>query len=340
MCRRSPSSTEPTAPGTTGQQDRRGRRLAGLLGGREGARLRFVVLLAATSVPLWLPSAHVYDLGRVAATDAVLAVGYCIVLGLCGQFSVAHAALFGVGAYTTAILTAQHGVGSLPALGASVAAGGLAGALVGLPALRVAGDQLAVVTLGIGEVAQLVMLDWTRVTGGFSGISDIPPPNVFGWRVVDVRDTYLLAAASLLVVVAATDLLRRSPAGLAMRAIREDEAVARAAGVRVGLWKVVAFALSGGIAGLAGWLYAGSIVSISPADFGIVLSVLVAVMVLIGGPGRVYGAVVGAGLIATLQDQLVGQAAVEDGVTGLAIVAVALWSSGVGASLRQRVLRR
>lgn len=293
--------------------------------------------MAAASLPLALPSAHVYDLGRVAATDAILAVGYCIVLGFCGQFSVAHAALYGIGAYTTALLTAQHGVPSPLALLASMASGGVAGALVGLPALRVAGDQLAVVTLGLGEVVQLVMLDWTRVTGGFGGVTDIPPPTLAGWQLSSERDTYVLAVACLLIVVVAVDALRRSLPGLAMLAVREDDIVASAHGVSPGRWKVAAFALSGVVAGIAGWLAAGSMVSISPADFGIVLSVLVAVMVLLGGQGRVYGAVVGAGAIAVLQDQLVSHAAVEDGLTGAAIVAVVLWSS---RAVRYRRWRR
>ncbi|HEV3123537.1 MAG TPA: branched-chain amino acid ABC transporter permease [Candidatus Dormibacteraeota bacterium] len=312
------------------------RRLAASARAPVWLRLRLPALVAAGMVPLLVPSAHVYDLARVAATYAVLAVGYCIVLGLCGQFSVAHAALYGVGAYTTANLTTQHGASSATALLAAVGFGLLAGALIGLPALRVRGDQLAVITLGIGQVVQLLFLNWTSVTGGFTGISDIPAPSLFGITLTSYRDNYLLAFAALVIVVVAVELLRRSPLGLAFMAVRDDELAARSAGVRTGVCKVSAFALSGAVAGIAGWLYAGAIISISPPTFDVVLSVLVAVMVLLGGQGRVYGAVVGAAIIATLENALTEYPAGEIALKGAAIIAIVMWRAG---ALRDGLMR-
>jgi branched-chain amino acid transport system permease protein len=304
-------------------------------------RARWPALAAACAIPLLVPSAHTYDLAQSAALYAILAVGYAIVLGLCGQFSVAHAALYGVGAYTAGILTTDpHDDASWVALLAACAMGLLVGALVGLPSLRVGGDQLAVITLFIGGVLQITAQNATSVTGGFGGVVDIPRNALFGHTFTTLRDQYLLAAGVLLVAVLLVERLRSSPLGLAMVAIREDEVAARSAGVRVGVVKVCAFALSGAVAGAAGWLYAGRITEVTPVGFDATLSVLVAVMVLLGGRGRVYGAVIGAGFLGTLEKLLTGYSTVEEGVTGAAIIAVVMWRTGALHAGGARVVRR
>lgn len=294
-------------------------------------------------IPLLVPSAHIYDLAQAAAVYGLLAVGYSVVLGICGQFSVAHAALFGVGAYTTAILaTGSHPHAMAPVLLAAIGAGLLAGGLSGLPALRLGGDQLAVVTLFVGGVVQLVFQNAGALTGGFGGVTDVPPNALFGHDFLNLRDEYLLAAGFLAVAVVGVERLRRSGLGLAMLAVREDELAARSAGIRVGATKVLAFAISGAIAGAAGWLYAGRYATVTPARFDTTLSVLIAVMVLLGGMGRTYGAVVGAGVLGTLERVLSDYASIEEGATGAAIILVVLWRSGAlrAGGLRLLSLRR
>jgi branched-chain amino acid transport system permease protein len=282
--------------------------------------------------PLVLSPSHLDDLARTAATDAIFAVGYVVVLGLAGQFSLAHAALYGVGAYTTAILTSRYHWDPFLALPASAAAGGLAGALVGLPALRVRGDQLAVLTLAVGVAAQLLFLNWTPVTGGFSGIADIPAPQLGGTALVDDRSLYLVALALLTLMVAGVEVLRHSRLGRAMRTVQEDEVQARTLGIRVGITKVLAFAISGAIVASAGWLYAESVGYVSSAAFGITFAVLGVVMVLMAGPGRLYAAILAGAALAVLDTVTENTPQVELAVLGCAMLGAVLWRGRVSGS--------
>ena len=268
-------------------------------------------------------------MARTAATLGVLALGYAVVLGLCGQFTMAHAALYGVGAYTTGILAANVGVDPWLTLPVAILCAALVGALVGTAALRVAGNLLAVVTLAAGQLAQLLFIGWTPVTGGNAGIPDVPALHLGGRPLIDERDLYVVAAIAVVVAVLCLDQLKGSRLGLAFQSVREDEVLAASAGVRVGGAKVAAFALSGMFAGAAGWLEATAIGAVSPTTYDVVLSVLVAVMVLLAGAGRVYAVLAGAAFVAVLQDVLSATPAIETGVTGASIVAVVLWRGGV-----------
>ena len=292
---------------------------------------RLPTLLVLLVIPLLVPSAHVAGVARAAATFGVLALGYAVVLGLCGQFTMAHAALFGVGAYTTAILSASFGIDPWATLPAAIVLATLAGALLGLAALRVGGNLLAVVTLAAGQLAQLVFVGWTPVTGGNAGIADVPALHLGGHPLIDERELYAVAAVVLVVAVLCLDRLRGSRLGLALQAVREDEVLAAANGVRVGGHKLIAFALSGAFAGAAGWLEATAIGAVSPTTYDVVLSVLVAVMVLLAGAGRVYAVIAGAAFVALLQDLLSAYPAVESSCIGLAIVLVIMWRNGVFA---------
>lgn len=300
----------------------------------ERARLPILVVLAAA--PVLVPSEHVASVARTAATYSVLALGYAVVLGLCGQFTMAHAALYGVGAYATAILTADLGVDAWLTLPVAIVLATLGGALIGICALRVSGNLLAVVTLSVGQLAQLVFVGWTPVTGGNAGIPAVPALAIGGSQLIDERPLYIVAAVAVVTAVLCLNSLKRSKTGLAMQAIREDDILARSAGVRVGGLKVLAFALSGSFAGAAGWLEATAIGAVSPTTYDVVLSVLVAVMVLLAGAGRVYAVVAAAALVAVLQDLLSASPAIETGVIGAAIVGVVLWRNGV-FTLRPRL---
>ncbi len=320
-----------------------------MINARPAGRLRFAQLIrqlsptprlsvapalvaAAAAFPLLLAPSHLDDLARVAATSAIFAVAYVVILGFAGQFSLGHAALYGVGAYATAILTVRLQWNPLVALPAAVGAGSVAGLILGLPALRVRGDQLAVLTLAIGLAAQLLFLNWTPVTGGFSGIAGIPAPQIGGSALVDDRSLYLLALAVLAVVTAAVEGLRRSRLGRAMRAVQHDELQARALGIRVGLTKLSAFAISGAIAAAAGWVYAESLGYVSSAAFGITLSVLGVVMVLLAGAGRLYAAILAGAALAIADTLTQGVPEIELAVLGTAMLGAVLWRARSTAS--------
>lgn len=305
-----------------------------VLAGGLVAHTRLPILLVAVALPLALPFANAATVGRVAATYGVLALGYAVVFGLAGQFTVAHAALYGVGAYVTAILTARANIDPWVVLPIAAAGGALAGAVVGCCALRVRGDVLAIVTLAVGQLAQVVMLAWTPVTGGFAGISDVPALTFQGTPLISDAQQYVVAAALLVTSAIAVDRLRGSRFGLALQTIREDETVAATAGIAIGAHKVAAFALSGVFAGAAGWLEATALGAVSPTTFDIVFSVLIAVMVLLAGSGRVYAVIAAATTIALLQDALKTVPEVETAVIGLAIVVIVI------ARSRPLMLRR
>jgi len=290
--------------------------------------LRLPLLLAIAALPLLTPSEHIASVGRTAATYGVLALGYAVVFGLCGQFTMAHAALYGVGAYTVALLSTAVGVDLWVTLPAAVLLATAAGAAVGLCALRVGGDLLAVATLALGQLAQLVMLDWTPVTGGNGGISGVPALQLAGRPIIDEHGLYIVAVLVLVLCVLAVDRFKGSRPGLAMEAIRDDPLLAHSAGVRPGMYKVAAFAISGAFAGVAGWLEATAIGSVSPPAFDVVLSVLVAVMVLLAGSGRVYAVLAAAAFMAVLQDLLSSWPAVETAAVGVAIVLIVIARSG------------
>lgn len=291
---------------------------------RQLIHARLPLFLAACAAPLVLPISNGAAVGRVAATYGVLALGYAVVFGLAGQFTVAHAALYGVGAYTTAIITARTALDPWLTLPFAAVFGAGAGALVGACALRVRGDVLAIVTLAVGQFVQLVMLAWTPVTGGYAGISDVPPLTLGGTPLITDTQQFVVAAVLLTVSVIAVDRLRGSRFGLALQTIREDEIVAASSGIAIGAHKVGAFAISGLFAGAAGWLEATALGAVSPTTFDVVFSVLIAVMVLLAGQGRVYAVAAAAAAVALLQNALQSVPEVETGVIGVAIVGIVL----------------
>lgn len=305
-----------------------------VLNGRAAARhpgilaVRLPALLMIAATPLLLPSEHWASVERTTATYAVLALGYAVVLGLCGQFTVAHAALYGVGAYTSGILATVGRIDPWWTLPIAMVAAAVAGAIVGLMALRVRGDRLAVGTLAVGQLAQIVMLAWTPVTGGYAGISDIPPLSIAGHPLIDEHSLAIVAVVTTIAALFAFVRLRDSRMGLAFQAIREDEVLAASAGVRIGVHKVAAFAISGIFAGAAGWLEATAIGEVSPTAFDVVFAVLIAAMVLIAGAGRSYAVLAAAAFVAVTQDALAGFPALEVGVVGALIVLIVLLRSG------------
>lgn len=252
-----------------------------------------VLLLAA---PLILPP---YFLGQavMVAVYVVATVGLMLLSGYTGQISLGHAAFFAVGAYATAVLEKL-----MPFALAFPVAGLVAGAvgvLVGLPALRLSGIYLAIATLAFSFIIGEAIVRWESVTNGASGIT--LGKIRFGSLTVE-GDTGLYYLA-LAVAVAALWLARnilRTPLGLAMTAIRDSQTAAQSVGVPLARVKLVAFALSAALTGLAGALYAHKIQFIDPDQFTLLLSVELLVAVFIGGIGSLHGCVLGALFIIVL----------------------------------------
>lgn len=252
---------------------------------------------------------------------ATIAVGLQITIGMSGLLVLGHAGFWAVGAYTFGILVVTAHWNFWPAWAAAGAAAALVGLVVGLPALRLRGDYLAVVTLGFGEAIRWVIKNENRWTGGDANLPcpDVPgdfrQPN--GWlgtwlwqpgdrsRNID-HECYWLALALLVACVVCVSLLKRSRYGRALNALREDETAAKCMGIHTTTMKLIAFTASALWAGLAGVVPAMHRGSINPEMFDFNTSVLFVAMVVLGGLGSIPGAILGAALLwigpAMLQD--------------------------------------
>lgn len=254
------------------------------------------VLVAILLLYPWLaPTNYLLRVGNVVLIYAILTLGLNFTVGWTGQVSLGHAGFWGIGAYTTALLTAK--LVAWPTLLAMLVAGGLAGlagVLLGLPTLKLKGHYLALATIGFGETIQLVFNNWRPVTGGADGIVGIPALSIGGFAFsTEVRSYYLLLVA-VVAFTAAAVRLRDSTFGRAFMAVRDSELAADVAGVPTTSTKTLAFAISAVYAGLAGSLYAHLLRYISPDVFGFEQSLLMLSMLVIGGLGSIAGALVGA----------------------------------------------
>jgi len=238
----------------------------------------------------------------------ILAVGLNLLMGYAGQVSLGHAAFYGLGAYTSAILTAgpslaQH-LSPLLALPIGIVLTAAVALLIGMPCLRLRGHYLAMATLGFGWIVYIVMRQWSNVTGGISGLTDIPKLAVGGLVFdSDVKWFYLTVVSAVLTMVLSANIIR-SRVGRALRALHGSENAAATLGVNVAYYKVLVFVIAAALAAFAGSLYAHKVNFISPNSFGFLISVELVVMVVVGGMASVWGAVVGATTITLLFEWL------------------------------------
>jgi branched-chain amino acid transport system permease protein len=247
-----------------------------------------------------------YILGVLIAVTiyGVLAVSQDLLIGFTGLFTIVQGALFGMGAYTSAVLALRLGAGFWPGMLAALLAGGLVSLLIALPSLRVSGHYLVLASFGVQEVLYGLYLNLDSVTGGPAGLRGIPRPMLFGIEIasnVAYLALYLAIAAALILFIV---MLVRSPFGLLLKAIREDELVPQALGKPVVALKIKAFVLSGAIAAMAGAMYAHYITFVSPETFDVHASILILSMVLIGGMGTLWGPLLGAAVLIVLPEAL------------------------------------
>ncbi|HET6911681.1 MAG TPA: branched-chain amino acid ABC transporter permease [Mycobacteriales bacterium] len=255
------------------------------------------------------------------APYVLLAVGLNVVVGFAGLLDLGYIAFYAVGAYSAAYWT-----GSLPAhppftvnpfwaFPLAIATAMLAGVILGAPTLRLRGDYLAIVTLGFGEIIQIVANNLTSVTGGAQGITkavpsfsvhvgglhyawplELLPGNHFRW--------YYLILGLIVIVLVAFHLLENSRVGRAWMAIREDEVAAEAVGINPLKYKVLAFAIGASTSGVAGVFFASKNGTFTPPDFAFQASILILVLVIFGGMGSLPGAVIGAAVLQWLPQAL------------------------------------
>ena len=256
----------------------------------------------------------------------MLALGLNIVVGFAGLLDLGYIAFYAVGAYLYALLASPHfglhwPVWAILPLGAVVAGG--AGALLGAPTLRLRGDYLAIVTLGFGEIIRIFMNNLNapvNITNGPQGISSIDPfhvggvtlakpLSVLGVTVPSLHAYYYLFLLLALVIIFVTIRLEDSRIGRAWVAIREDEIAAKACGINVRNIKLLAFSMGATFGGVAGGLFASFQGFVSPESFGLMESIMVLCMVVLGGMGHIPGVILG-GILLTILPEAFRHAAV------------------------------
>jgi branched-chain amino acid transport system permease protein len=223
---------------------------------------------------------------------AMLAHSLNIITGHAGQISLGHAAFFGIGAYTSAMLYTEAGFPFWISVSLAAAVAGTIGALLGIPCLRVRDDFLAITTMGINFVVEAIFL-YIPFFGGAMGIGGINLPKWFGREMTKPEYFFLILVVFVLLLLIDRQL-GRSWVGLAWASIREDEQAAGAMGVDIVRFKVLAFILGSAIAGLAGGFYAHFLTFIMPQNFGFGQSIVILCMVVFGGIGTRWGPIVGA----------------------------------------------
>ncbi len=256
-------------------------------------------LAASVLLPVVVPHPFVLTIATQALIWALLAASWDLLSGYTGQISFGHAGFFALGAYAAAAATKHLDLSPWAglALGALVAAA--MGLGVGFPALRLHGHYLALVTLGFAEILRLVAQNWLAVTGGPFGIHDYRTfPGLPADPLARRQATYwvVLAIVGASVAVMA-GVCERTSVGKAFRAIREDEVLAAALGINTTAYKLLAFGLSAGFAGLAGTLYAYYVLLVSPSVASVATTSLVIGMAVFGGLGTIWGPVLGAVLL-------------------------------------------
>lgn len=263
-----------------------------------------LVLAIVGALSLQLNDYMVY-VALVATIWAIFAVGYDVLLGYTGYLSLAHGALFGIGAYAFALLTTSWGWTFWIALPAAAAITAIAGALVGAAAFRTRGIYFAVLTLGIGLVGYQVFLVLESVTGGIAGFMGIPGPPDLSASLSSGQNNLLVSLIVLWVTWVCARWFVRSRIGAACIAVREDQMLARSLGIKVGVARLAAFAFSSFFCGAAGGLFAASSSYIGPDSFTVMNAGFhVVVLVVVGGMGTLWGPILGAVLLTVLPESL------------------------------------
>lgn len=247
---------------------------------------------------------YMLDISILSGIYAILALGLNVIIGFTGLLHLGFAAFYAIGAYTYALLNVKLGIGFWQSLPLSMGFAAISAFILAVPALRLRGDYLAIVTLGFGEIIHLILNNLDSLTGGPNGISGISPPYIFGISLGRLNKHYYLILFAVMLTYIVVKRIRSSRIGRAWIAIREDEIGASAMGINTTRFKLYAFIFGSIWAGLAGALFAAKMQFVSPESFTFIESVLIVCMVILGGQGSITGVVVGAFILIMLPEVL------------------------------------
>jgi branched-chain amino acid transport system permease protein len=265
-----------------------------------------VLILFVSLLPLFVGNYWTQVLGDI-GIYVVLGIGLNVVVGFAGLLDLGYVAFYAIGAYGYALLASpQFGI-HIPfwlMLPVCVAFGAVAGALLGIPVLRMRGDYLAIVTLGFGEIIRIVLNNLDSVTNGPRGLLRIDPPMLGDFVVNTPVRWYYLVLAGILFSVFIADRLNNSRIGRAWIAMREDQDAAALMGINILKYKLLAFAIGASFAGIGGAIFAARQGSIFPENFSLMVSINVLCLIIIGGMGSIPGVILGAFVLIGLPEML------------------------------------
>ncbi len=298
------------------------------------------VLLGLLLFPLLVQSEYILNIAVYAGIYVILTSSLNITNGYTGLFSFGHAAFYGIGAYTAAILATRSGIPFWLTLPLAGIVASVFGAAIALLTLRLGGIFLALVTIGFQEIAYLVILNWVSLTRGPMGIPGIPPATIGGVALRGNRGYYLLILALDALVLFLISRIVTSRVGRAFVAIREDELAAQSAGIATFPTKVLSFVIATFFAGIAGGFFAHHAGFVSADSFRLDETFAILTMLIVGGMGSLPGPVIGAVFLVVLPEASRFLAEYRGVVYGLILIGVILFRpegiAGVPGIIRTR----
>jgi branched-chain amino acid transport system permease protein len=261
-----------------------------------------IFMLLIILLPVISGSTYTLTVGIFSGINALVAIGLCILMGYAGQVSLGQAGFYGIGAYISSILSVHAGLPIVISAICAMIVAAIAAMILAVPALRLKGHYLAVATLGFGEIIYIILNEWGP--GGPSGFGDIPHFGLLGYTIDTTTGYFHLVWGLVAAVMLFSINLINSGTGRALRAIHDSDLACNAMGLNVTALKIKVFILSAVYASLAGSLYAHYVTFISPSSFSLFYSILVLMMVIVGGITNLWGAVIGAVVITVLPELL------------------------------------
>lgn len=289
-----------------------------------GGKAAIVAVFILLAVNPFISNLYLVYIGNLMLIYIILSLGLNLLIGTAGQFALAHAGMFGIGAYATGLLYVDLGVPFIIAalMGAVIASA--IGTLLALPALRLSGMYLALATLAFAQATAWVFSNWDSVTHGAGGFS-IAPVSFAPLPVSSELGMYFLSWAVCIALFVFAWNLQSSRLGRALIAMRDNDVAAQALGINLLRHKSLAFALSGFYAGAAGALYAGVLNFVTPDSFGLFQLIIIKAMIVVGGLGSVTGSLFGAVLLIVFMEGTRDLQSVQEIAFGLILLVFILF---------------
>ncbi|MEM5788397.1 MAG: branched-chain amino acid ABC transporter permease [Syntrophobacteraceae bacterium] len=285
--------------------------------------MRYILVTAAVlAAGFGLSSPYQLQLLTFVGIYTLLALGLNMLMGYAGQISLGHAAFYGLGAYTTGILTVHYQWSPWLALAAALILTAVIAFLIAFPLLTLSGFYLGMGTLGFGMIGLVVFRQWSSLTGGDSGLVGIPSLSIGPLSFDSPRNYLFLVWGVTILSLFLCERLIKSRIGRALRAIHDSERAASSMGIDTGQLKVHIFVLSAILASMGGFLYAHLVSFISPSSFDFLVSVRMVTMVVIGGMATIWGALLGAAVLTFLPESLTIFSEYEMIVYGLILIVI------------------